>query len=289
MGIYDREYYREEPRGFFLGGQTMVMNLVIINVAIYLVDWLIFQGQLYEWIGLQPDLFQRPWNAWQLVTYGFAHDAASVWHVAFNMLALWFFGREIEMFYGRREFLSFYLTGVMVSGLAWVLAETFLLHGTKPLVGASGGVLATVILFVIHYPTKSIYFWGIFPIPAWLLAALYLLGDLQGFQRSVEGGGMFDPTGYAAHLGGAAYGALYYKLRWSLGKLLPAKFSLKSLKSLKARPSLKLHEPWREEVDLDQRVDEILDKIGREGEASLTRDERRTLEEASRRYQKKRR
>jgi membrane associated rhomboid family serine protease len=288
MGIYDREYYREEPRGFFLGGQTMVMNLVIVNVTIYLADWLFFQGRLgREWLGLRPDLFQHPLYAWQLVTYGFVH--ADVWHVAMNMLALWFFGREIEMFYGRRELLSFYLTGIVFSGLAWVLAESYLFHGDVPLVGASGGVFATVMLFVIHYPTKSISIWGIFPVPAWLLAAIYLLVDLQGFQRSVEGGGMFDPTGYAAHLGGAAYGALYYKLRWSLGKLLPAKLSLKSLKSLKPRPSLKLHDPWREDVDLDQRVDEILDKIGREGEASLTRDERRTLEEASRRYQKKRR
>jgi membrane associated rhomboid family serine protease len=289
MGLYDREYYREEPRGFFLGAQTMVINLVIINVVVFLADWLFFNGDLgKDWLGLRPDLFQHPWFAWQLVTYGFAHDTSSVWHVAFNMLALWFFGREMEAFYGRRELLSLYLTAIIVSGLAWLLTENFVLRraSTVPLVGASGAVIAVMVLFVIHYPTRMIYIWGIIPVPAWLLGVLYLLSDVQAFQATVAVGENLDYVAYAAHLGGAAYGAVYYRTRWSLGRLLPKKLSWKALKP---RPPLRLHEPEQDDRALDDRVDQILDKISREGEASLTRDERRTLEEASKRFQRRRR
>ncbi|MEX2558794.1 MAG: DUF6576 domain-containing protein, partial [Pirellulales bacterium] len=72
---------------------------------------------------------------------------------------------------------------------------------------------------------------------------------------------------------------------WSLGRLVPRGLSLPRFKR---RPKLRVHEPPQREPDLGLRVDRILEKISREGEASLTADERRTLEEASRRYQRRR-
>ena len=45
----------------------------------------------------------------------------------------------------------------------------------------------------------------------------------------------------------------------------------------------------RKEENLNHRVDEILAKISSTGESSLTREERRILEDASRRYQQRRR
>jgi hypothetical protein len=57
------------------------------------------------------------------------------------------------------------------------------------------------------------------------------------------------------------------------------------------RPKLRVHTP-EDETDkpgnLSEEVDRILEKISREGEASLTRQERRILETASRQYQKRR-
>ena len=54
------------------------------------------------------------------------------------------------------------------------------------------------------------------------------------------------------------------------------------------RPKLRIHEPDDEpETDLREQVDQILEKIYREGEASLTAKERKTLEMASRQYQRK--
>jgi hypothetical protein len=71
-----------------------------------------------------------------------------------------------------------------------------------------------------------------------------------------------------------------------LGSLLPKRFSLGRLRP---KPRLRVHSAEDEEEDLARRLDRILEKINREGQDSLTKDERRTLERASRRYQQKRR
>lgn len=289
MGIHDREYYREEPTGIFLGGpRLMVTNLVIVNVAIYLVDRLFLQGRLSHALGLSANLLHEPWNAWQLVTYAFMHSYDNFFHVVFNMFGLWWFGREVEFLHGPRQLLSLYLTAAIFAGLVWLGVQNgFLDNYSARMVGASGAVFAIMIVFVIHFPMKTIYLF-VFPMPAWLMAVIYVAGSLFGMQDSLQGGGM-NNVAHAAHLAGAAYGAIYYKTRWSLIRLLPSGFSLKSI-SLRPRPKLRVHEPGPEnDHDLDQRVDAILEKISRDGEASLTHDERRFLEEASRRFQKRRR
>jgi membrane associated rhomboid family serine protease len=296
MGIYDREYYREEPRGFFLGGdRTMVVNLIIINAAVFLADVLLFERvgpaglpeyQLSQWMALPASLFEKPWEAYTLITSGFAHSPLSVWHVAFNMFFLWLFGRDIEQIYGRRTFLSLYLTLVVFSGLAWVVVQNYLLNDSEASAyGASGAVSGIMIIYVMHFPTRIFHIWGVVPVPVWLLAALYLLQDFLELKTSIRIGHSFARVGFAAHLAGAAFGLIFYKTHWTLASLIPQKVWKKGFR---ARPRLRVHSPDRDDDDLDARVDEILDKINREGESSLTREERRTLEEASRRYQKRR-
>jgi membrane associated rhomboid family serine protease len=286
MGLDDRDYVRQEPQGFFLGGdRTMVANLLIINIAVFLADML-FEGKLSDWMAMEADLWRRPWKAWQLITAGFVHDPGSVFHLGFNMLVLWFFGRDVEAIYGRREFLSIYTTFLVISGLVWVVTTDMITRGGPPprAIGASGAISGIVVLFVIHYPRRLLYIWGVFPVPAWVLCTLYIAQDLLGYSRSTQGDDT-DRVAYAAHLGGALAAFLYYGTGWSLGRLVPRRLSLPRFKR---RPKLRVHEPPRREPDLGLRVDRILEKISREGEASLTADERRTLEEASRRYQRRR-
>jgi membrane associated rhomboid family serine protease len=279
MGLMDRDYYRDEPRGTLLGGdRSMVANLIIINVALYIVDALFFNnGDLIRKMALRSSLFERPWDAWQLLTYGFAHDYQNIWHIVFNMLALWFFGRDVEGIYGRRVFLQLYLTLIILSGLCW-LATSF--REPANLVGASGAVFGIMLLFVLHFPTRTILLFGVVPMRAWFFMAAYLFYEFYTLERS-QG----DYVAHAAHLGGALFGFVYYKTGWTLFSLLPGKL-LK--RGIGRRPKLKLHAPEQDDEMLSQRVDQILEKISREGEASLTKEERRVLEDASRRYQKRR-
>src|ERR1051325_4825101 len=108
MGIYDREYYREEPRGGMFADRAMVTNLVLINVGVYLAQ-MIFDQQaparldeqpLVAALSLDPGFFHHPWQFWRLITYGFLHDTSNIAHILFNMFGLWFFGREVEGIYG---------------------------------------------------------------------------------------------------------------------------------------------------------------------------------------------
>jgi hypothetical protein len=92
-----------------------------------------------------------------------------------------------------------------------------------------------------------------------------------------------DNVAHMAHLAGVAYGFLYYRFGWNLGRLsTPAWLS----RRLPRRPNLKVHREAPEE-SLEGEVDRILEKIGREGEGSLSAGERATLAEASRRYQRR--
>lgn len=286
MGLYDRDYVREEPKGFFLGGdRSMVVNLILVNIAVFLADVLIFDKQLSGWMAVRADLFDHPWNCWQLVTAGFAHDPRSIFHIAFNMFGLWMFGTDIEIIYGKKEFLRIYFTMLIISSLVWVLAANAMGKGDSIMLGASGAVNGLIILFVLHYPRRLVRI-GV-EIPAWLLGTFLIAQDVVGFDRAWQG--RREEVAYAAHLAGAAFAFLYYKTGWNLGRWLPS-FSFKSLKRrLKPGPKLRIHTPATREQDLTQEVDRILEKISAQGESSLSAAERRTLEEASRRYQQKRR
>lgn len=292
MNIYDRDYAREDEGPFAGGPWSMVSKLVAINVVVYLAQILFFQSnpeQIIDGFGLSPDLFHHPWRFYQLLTYGFLHSPRDIWHIIGNMLVLWFLGRDVEAIYGPRGFLEFYLSTIVLAGLAWVIAEQllpaqgFLRPLGLPLVGASGGVTGVAMVFVMHYPRKLIYLYFLIPIPIWVAAALFLGWDaINALWPNPK-----DNVARSAHLAGAALGYLYYRTRWQLGMLLPTRW----LASL-GRPKFRIHQPDEpaepaDDADLKAEVDRILEKISREGESSLTSRERRTLEDASRRYQKR--
>ncbi|MGD9720039.1 MAG: rhomboid family intramembrane serine protease [Pirellulales bacterium] len=282
MGLYDRDYYQEEERaryggGGFAGGRTIVVNLILINAAVFVAE--LFDPRVSEILSLKPDVFQRPWLFWQLLTYGFVHDPTHITHILFNMIGLWVFGSDVETVYGKAEFLRIYLTAVIVAGLAWAL--TTAATGGGPLLGASGGIMCLMMLFVMHFPRRLLYIWGVIPVPAWVLGTLFVLVDVLSIGNN-------DLVAHVAHLAGAAFGFIYFRTGWNLGRLTSGRFSLSSWRSFRLKPRLRVHKPEDEAVDLNRQVDRILEKISREGESSLTKSERRTLEDASRRYQRKR-
>jgi membrane associated rhomboid family serine protease len=304
MGIHDRDYYREELPGFSIRmPQTAVGALIVVNIVIYIVDQLLMPDaplggkwlsdlmaihsapqlkipmEIWQW----PETLTHPWLWWQLLTYGFAHAQAPM-HVAANMYGLWLLGRDIEAAYGRREFLRLYLMALFLGGLTW--AGIGALQGLKGSLcyGASGAVTAIVILYALHFPHRKLLLFFVLPVPVWLCGVLLVAGDVLG-----AFGGQESQIAYSVHLGGAAFACLYYFLHWNLGRLtdlFPGKLNWRP------RSKLRVHHPENDnEVneDLASEVDRILEKIHQQGEASLTRKERRALEEASREYQKRRR
>jgi membrane associated rhomboid family serine protease len=300
MAYQDRGYFR--GGGYRGGGDWTAVNTIIaVNVAVWLANFILagdlvreifpLQLSLNDIFCLQSDLPSRPWNAWQLLTYGFLHDGPSLefpgpfspWHLVFNMVALWFFGREVEGVVGRAEFLRFWCVAIVVAGLAWVAAAQFGGAGGR-LVGASGGVMAVLAMFVWYFPRTTVYIWGVLPVPAWALGVLYLMSDLQG---AAQGGGN---VAHVAHLAGALFGIVYAWRGLDLGGLaeLPRRLFRAGRRLRVVRPD---DPPARgsDEDDnetpqsLQAEVDRILEKISRSGASSLTTAERQKLERASRR------
>jgi hypothetical protein len=136
-----------------------------------------------------------------------------------------------------------------------------------------------VILFAMNFPHRTVLFMFFIPMPMWVLAVIIVGMDALGaVNRSGD-------VAFTAHLGGAMFGFLYYQWGWRLERWLP---SGSLAKRLRPKPKLRVIDP--DQVDsTDSRVDEILKKIQEQGQDSLTRGERRILEQASREYQKKRR
>ena len=280
MGLEDRQYYRNENYGSNFGssfGQmTVVSKIVIVNLIIFLLDAFF---QTNQWLAVRSD---HPFFFWTYLTHGFAHASYTsdigIWHIAGNMITLWFLGRPVEHRLGRQEFLRFYLVAIVVSGLGFALFRFAVGNIPFLVVGASGGVSAVVALFIFMYPREKILLMAIIPMPAWLLGVLLLLSNFMT---------AFNPESqiaWEAHLIGAAFGAVYYLRRWNLSRFDLGKFG----KSLKPRPKLKVHNPSEVDDKLKSQADRILEKISQEGEESLTPRERKTLNKYSERLRKNR-
>jgi membrane associated rhomboid family serine protease len=301
MGFHDRRYEDRSLSGLGLGPDWTAVNAIImVNVGVWLANIILcgdlfrevfsFQASLNDLLCLRSDLPSRPWDFWKLLTYGFLHDGPSLelprpyapWHLVFNMLTLWFFGREVEAIMGRAEFVRFYLVALVVAGLAWVAAGFFGGQGGR-LVGASGGVMAVLAVFIWYFPRQTVLFWGVLPVPVWALGVLYFVQDLQG---AAHGGGN---VAHVAHLAGGLFGLLHAWRGWSLGGLA----ELRRWIGGAGRRMRVIHpdEPEPpgpgEEESLQETVDRILAKISRSGSASLTPQERDTLTRASRRLKER--
>lgn len=301
MGLYDRDYVREEPRGIQIGGDwSAVTTIIVINVAIYLLDLLSSEGpfsRLQEYGALQGDLFARPWQAYQLLTYGWLHSTSSLVHLVMNMVTLYFFGGDVEgRLYSKTRFWQFYLGSMALAGLGWVIAQqpwfphtagANLSPADVHCIGASGAITAVFVYSVLKDPHRQLLFSMIIPMPAWIVGIITIGYDIMG----VMGHTTFGNVAYACHLAGAASGFLFYKTNWCLGDLVPLGWLQRNWKKVNG-PRVRLHRPssddddessdWEE--DLSSRVDEILAKISASGEASLTKEERRILQNASRQF-----
>ncbi len=304
MGIYDREYYRDKTRGsgWLSGAAPACKAIIAANVALFIAQKFIGPG-VEDWLATNSDDIFHKFQVWRLLTATLLHDGP--WHILMNMLFLWMVGREMEPFYGTRDFTALYVSAAFFSTLCWAVADTFDRNpGHAIMIGASGAVMAVVVLYTLYYPRREVLLF-IFPVEMWLLLVIYLGSDLLqllGHSR--------EPVAFAAHLGGAAFGYLFKvgDLRLSrLEKMLKAKPRLRIVSpeprespapsrpsmgptwtpgtAASARPSPTAVIP--EEL-FDEKVDELLIKIAREGRGSLSDDDNRLLDEASRRARNRR-
>jgi membrane associated rhomboid family serine protease len=305
MGIYSRDYLRDDRRGWSgsaswgTPGCKWIIALTVIVFVLQLVttrpptmvrddDQLILQrggSSVTDALELDP-VRTRHGQIWRLVTYAFCHDASGglPLHILFNMLFVGWWGTTLERMYGTREFVLFYLTAALASGLAF-LGLSWLQGDPTPAIGASGAVMAIMALYAIFFPRDEILIFFLLRVQIRFVVLAYLIFDLVPVLQSFGASGRSDGVAHAAHLGGLAFGFVYHRFGWRIERLggnLPALFSKRTW----IRPRhVKVYRPPEEpSQNFDGKVDAILDKIHSQGEASLTDQERDTLRKASERY-----
>jgi membrane associated rhomboid family serine protease len=183
--------------------------LILINVVVYLLQQL--AGPFMEqWFALRP-LSSGQFHAWQLITYGFMHDPRTFAHIFFNMFALFMFGGALEMYWGGRRLIFYYLLCVLTAALTQLAVEVVSGVGEQT-IGASGGVFGVLLAFAWYFPRQRLFVIPIpIPIPAWLLVTVY--GFLELFLGVT---GREQSVAHFAHLGGMLGGALcilYWRTR----------------------------------------------------------------------------
>jgi membrane associated rhomboid family serine protease len=208
--------YNFDWRGFITPG---VKLLVLTCAGIFLLQTLLelltppyVTLWLYKWFALIPAAITStlPPRIWQLFSYIFLH--ANIWHLLFNMLFLWMFGRELELVWGKRRFLNYFVLCGIGAGAIEVIVKTIpVLFGRtpslSPTIGASGAIFGVLIANAILFPDRRIW---LFPLPVTIPMRPYVavMGAIEFFLTLGSGG---DGVAHICHLGGMLVGWLYLR------------------------------------------------------------------------------
>ncbi len=287
----------------FRNGQVL-MQLILINIGVFLLLHLfrlllILTGSkasaasadlqaLINWLAMPYEPWELLKKPWTLITHAFLHyDIA---HIFWNMVILYVFGTLMRHFGAEKKILSTYIFASIVGGLI-SFAGLYFLEGYRQsiLMGASGGVMGIMLAATTLRPNQPMQMLLIGQVKIKYIAAVIVLIDLIGLSY------MRNIGGHYAHLGGALTG--WWLIReamkgrdWSAGfnrffyalrnLLSPRGRPKKTRLRVKHRTAAPSSRPISDEeynhirAEKQKKIDQILDKISRNGYESLTRDEK---------------
>ena len=184
---------------------NMTLILIAVNLGVFLLTNL--NRDLVVYLAMNPVFVIQEGFLWTLFTYMFAH--ASLSHLFFNMLGLFFFGTQVERTIGSWEFLLFYLLTGFLSGMASFLIFTLTGSQMVFLLGASGAVYGVLFAFAAFYPDAQVYIFGILPIRSFMLVLLYT--GMEIYSQLTGGGG---GVAHLTHLAGFGFAYLVFLVRF---------------------------------------------------------------------------
>lgn len=217
----------------------------------------------------QPTPLPKPltyFPFYQLLTYAFLHSVGAIFHILFNMLFLYWFGRDLEVVFGRGKYLMLYLGAGVFAGLCYCGSQ-YLSPIKRPVIGASGAIMGLLVCYALLFPNRQILFMFIFPMRVKYFVLLLVGIDLYYMLLRVDNG-----VANVAHLGGAVFGLAFLKASPTISSFVQ---------------NFRRRRQFRREAPSQEMIDRILAKINQYGIGSLTQAERNTLRKASRRYREK--
>src|SRR3954462_5889308 len=278
-----------------------VQWLLALNIGIYFLQLTLFGSDaVYSALALDPARF--PTNWWTVGTYMFVHGWLA--HLAFNMFTLWMFGPRLEQEWGTSAFVKLYLWAGVGGAIAHLV---FAQHSS--VIGASGAISGVLVVYALRWPDEEVYLFGVIPMKSrWLVAAMLAMNIIFALSPSSR-------IDWTAHIGGMAFGWIFLKL-YSVGGINRVRGWVSAVpdetedmpravprnrapmrdrsggvdevvarsNAIVVRESKPLQTVPKQETPKEYaaRVNRVLDKISQQGMASLTKEERRVLEEMSR-------
>jgi len=262
--------------------RSIVEKFIVINILLFVLTYLfntlsfsfeIDNNLIVDWFSLQPDFGVLLFRPWTIMTYGFLH--IGFFHILFNLLFLYYFGNLFLDFFNPKQFLAYYLLGIISGGLIYMLAYNYLpaLRTQETLlVGASAGVTAIVIGISTHIPQYSLHFRFIGRVKLLYIAVGMVVLDLVQIPAGNAGG-------HLAHLGGAFLGFMmtrYFHQGTVLINWLEQMFRVKEKTPLKTvyKSKNKSYQKTSNKNEEQAKIDAILDKISKSGYDTLSKEEK---------------
>ncbi len=304
--------WQDMKREFQFG--NMVTRIIIINVAVFVLINLVriimhvanggvTPDGYYDFLHFfcfSADGFHLLTHPWTLVTSVFLHEG--FWHLLWNMLFLFWFGRIVGDFIGNQRILPIYLLGGIVGSIAYFITANILPYGGYSsgfALGASAGVMAMVVAAGVISPDYIMRLLFLGDVKLKYIVAVLVFLDMIGMAGNINTGGHF------AHLGGAAFGWFFvWQLRNGTDYALPVNQFIDKLssyfknlfKSSGKGPKVAYRNPKKKKRAANgkgsaasdsptsshqEQLDAVLDKIRETGYDSLTEEEKEFLFNAS--------
>lgn len=269
----------------------ILTKLIVINAAVYLVvrlgSFFLSMSPFYfsRWFVLSDDFNSILLRPWTLISYSFLHFGFL--HILFNMVWLYWFGRIVLNLFTGRRLLTVYMLGALSGGVLFALSYSLfpVFEGSRAfLIGASGAVTAIMIFIATYTPNTEVRLFT-FNIKLWHIALFLFVFDLLRIPSSGNAGGLL------AHVGGGVFGYIYATqmmkgndigkwfenfMDWIANLFKPkAKQPFKKVHKNKAPKSKKTSAVADDlKSEKQKKIDSILDKIGKSGYDSLTKEEK---------------
>lgn len=192
----------------------VVKNIIIANAAVFLAQIILPSVVGFDAItrygAVSPYTVWFEWELWQPFTYMWLHSPGSIWHIVFNMFALWMFGSALALAWGEERFLRYYLycgvgAGILISTVPWIPVLMGFSEVNQslaiPTLGASGAVMGCLLAYSFTWPDRTIMLiFPPIPIKAIWLIPLILMMEFTSGPSNVS---------HVGHLGGLLVGWLY--------------------------------------------------------------------------------
>jgi membrane associated rhomboid family serine protease len=294
----------EEFKNAFQRPNNAHVQLIIINVVVFLVLAILYVfstiggfdsvfNLIQNQFSIPPKFGEFITRPWTIITYGFAHSLKDIFHILFNMLSLYWFGKLFIEYLGSDKLIATFILGVLAGALIYLLMFNtipyFVNQSESPgMVGASAGVYAVMVAAATLLPDYTFFLLFLGPVRIKYIALFFIVLSFIGTTSTNAGGNI-------AHLGGALIGFVYIKqlqvgVNWggwitSVLDWIRGLFTTRSKVKVtyrSAEPKVKSSKAGSGPTKASQdEIDAILDKISDRGYESLSKEEKEKLFNAS--------